>query len=111
MHSAQPSRKNAPAASAPSAPAIGVKTFGLPSRPLPARHGMLELWAILTASPWTLRHCAGPPRESVIAAVCILGDMNVDEIVARLSPAELRQVITIVGRSPNCYPPGVYAGP
>jgi hypothetical protein len=33
----------------------------------------------------------------------------VDEIIARLSPAELEQVNKIVGRSPNCYPPGVYA--
>ena len=32
-----------------------------------------------------------------------------DEIVARLSPAELGEVINIVGRSPSCYPPGVYA--
>ena len=31
-----------------------------------------------------------------------------DEIVAKLSPAELGQVINIVGRSPSCYPPGTY---
>jgi hypothetical protein len=34
---------------------------------------------------------------------------SVDEIVARLSSTELEQVINIVGRSPSCYPPGVYA--
>ena len=32
-----------------------------------------------------------------------------DEIVARLSPAELDQATKIVGRSPGCYPPGAYA--
>jgi hypothetical protein len=43
--------------------------------------------------------------ESVIAAICLLGDKSVDEIVARLSPDELEQVIKIVGRSPSGYPP------
>ncbi len=47
--------------------------------------------------------------ESVIAAVCLLGEKSVAEIVAKLSPAELGQVVNIIGRSPNCYPPGVYA--
>jgi hypothetical protein len=47
--------------------------------------------------------------ESVIAAICLLDAKSVDEIVAKLSPAELGQVINIVGRSPSCYPPGVYA--
>jgi hypothetical protein len=47
--------------------------------------------------------------ESVIAAICLLDEKSVDEIVARLSPAQLEQVIKIVGRSPSCYPPGAYA--
>jgi hypothetical protein len=47
--------------------------------------------------------------ESVIAAICLLEHRSVDEIVAKLSPAELGQVVNIVGRSPSCYPPGVYA--
>jgi hypothetical protein len=47
--------------------------------------------------------------ESVIAAICLLDEKSVDEIVAKLSPAELEQVVNIVGRSPSCYPPGVYA--
>ncbi len=47
--------------------------------------------------------------ESVIAAICLLEDRGVDEIVAKLSPAELEQVVNIVGRSPSCYPHGVYA--
>jgi hypothetical protein len=47
--------------------------------------------------------------ESVIAAICLLHEKSVDEIVAKLSPTELEQAINIVGRSPSCYPPGVYA--
>ena len=47
--------------------------------------------------------------ESVIAAICLLPVRSVDEIVARLSPAELGEVVNIVGRSPSCYPPGAYA--
>ena len=58
------------------------------------------------------RHSAGPPREgvpeSVIAAICLLDEKSVDEIVAKLSPVELEQVIKIVGRSPRGYPPGAY---
>ena len=46
--------------------------------------------------------------ETVIAAICLLETMSVDEIVARLTPAELEQVIKIVGRSPRGYPPGAY---
>jgi hypothetical protein len=49
--------------------------------------------------------------ESVIAAIfCLLHDeRSVDEIVARLTTAELEQVINIAGRSPQVYPPGAYA--
>ncbi len=47
--------------------------------------------------------------ESVIAAICLLGAKSVDEIVARLTAAELGQLINIIERSPNCYPPGAYA--
>jgi hypothetical protein len=46
--------------------------------------------------------------ESVIAAICLLEHRSVDEIVAKLSPTELGQVVNIVGRSPSCYPSGVY---
>jgi hypothetical protein len=46
--------------------------------------------------------------EAVIAAICLLETRSVDEIVARLTPAELEQVIKIVGRCPRCYPPGAY---
>jgi hypothetical protein len=44
--------------------------------------------------------------ESVIAAICLLDEKSVDEIVAKLTTAELEQVINIVGRSPRGYPPG-----
>ena len=37
--------------------------------------------------------------ETVIAAICLLETMSVDEIVARLTPAELEQVIKIVVRT------------
>ncbi len=46
--------------------------------------------------------------EAVIEAICLLPERSVDEIVAKLSPVELEQVIKIVGRSPRGYPPGSY---
>ncbi len=47
--------------------------------------------------------------ETVIAAICLLRERGVDEIVAKLTATELEQVIKIAGRSPQVYPPGVYA--
>jgi hypothetical protein len=44
--------------------------------------------------------------EDVIAAVLLLHERSVDEIVPKLSAAELDQVIKLVGRSPRVYPPG-----
>ena len=44
--------------------------------------------------------------ETVTAAICLLETRSVDEIVARLTPAELEQVIKIVGRCPRGYTPG-----
>ena len=44
--------------------------------------------------------------EDVIAAVLLLHQRRVDEIVPKLSAAELEQVIKLVGRSPRVYPPG-----
>ena len=46
--------------------------------------------------------------ESVIAAICLLDEKSVGEIVARLTTAELEQVFEIVGRSPRGYAPGAY---
>ena len=64
----------------------------------------------ITLDDYSLRWATaeGVP-ESVIAAICLLPVRSVDEIVARLSPVELGQVVNIVGRSPSCYPPGAYA--
>jgi hypothetical protein len=45
--------------------------------------------------------------EDVIAAVLLLHDRSVDEIVPKLSAIELEQVIKLVGRSPRIYPPGI----
>jgi hypothetical protein len=39
--------------------------------------------------------------EGVIAAVLLLHERSVEQIVAELSPAELEQVIKLVGRSPR----------
>ena len=44
--------------------------------------------------------------ETVIAAVLLLHERSVDEIVLKLSAAELEQLIELVGRSPSVYPPG-----
>ena len=48
--------------------------------------------------------------ETVIAAVLLLEEWGIgggiDEIVAKLGPGELEQVIKLVGRSPRCHPPG-----
>ena len=44
--------------------------------------------------------------EDVIAAVLLLHERSVDEIVPELDPAELENVILLVGRSPRLYAPG-----
>jgi hypothetical protein len=44
--------------------------------------------------------------EAVIAAVLLLHERSVDEIVPKLGAAELEQVIKLVGRSQSTYPPG-----
>ena len=43
----------------------------------------------------------------MIAAVLLLHERSMDEIVPKLSPAELEKVIVLVGRSPRLYPPGI----
>jgi hypothetical protein len=40
----------------------------------------------------------------------LLHEHSVDEIVAELRPGELEQVIKLVGRCTNCYPPGTFDG-
>jgi hypothetical protein len=45
--------------------------------------------------------------ETVIAAVLLLHERSVEEIVPQLSPPELEKVIELVGRSPRLYPRGI----
>jgi hypothetical protein len=44
--------------------------------------------------------------ETVIAAVLLLNERSVEEIVAELTAFDLEQVIKLVGRPPRVYPPG-----
>ena len=44
--------------------------------------------------------------ETVIAAIYLLRERGIADIVAKLRPGELEQVIRLVGRCPSCYPPG-----
>ena len=44
--------------------------------------------------------------ETVIAAVLLLHESTVEQIVVELSALEMEQVIKLVGRSPRVYPPG-----
>ena len=44
--------------------------------------------------------------EDVIAAVLLLHERSVEEIVPQLSLLELEKVIELVGRSPRLYPHG-----
>ena len=69
---------------------------------------MANLYGI-TLDDASLRWAAaeGVP-ESVIAAICLLHERSVEEIVAKLSPVKLEQVIKIAGRSPQFYPHGAY---
>ena len=45
--------------------------------------------------------------EDAIAAVLLLHERSVEEIVPQLSPLELEKVIELVGRSPRLYPRGI----
>jgi hypothetical protein len=44
--------------------------------------------------------------ETVIAAIYLLHERSVADIVVKLRPGELEQVIRLVSRCPSCYPPG-----
>jgi hypothetical protein len=44
--------------------------------------------------------------ETLIAAIHLLHERSIDEIVSKLRPDELEQVIKLVGRCPSSYPPG-----
>jgi hypothetical protein len=49
--------------------------------------------------------------ETVIAAIYLLHDTSVDEVVTKLTASELEQAIKLVGRCPSCYPPGTLEAP
>jgi hypothetical protein len=46
--------------------------------------------------------------ETIIAAVLLLDERDVEEMVGKLTPAELADVVRLVSRCPSCYPPVVY---
>jgi hypothetical protein len=61
----------------------------------------------VTLHPQSVRWAAAEGvHETVIAAVLLLHERSVDEIVPKLIATELEQVIKLVGRSPRLYPPG-----
>ena len=71
--------------------------------------GMTNRYGI-TLDPGAPRWAAAEGiSETVIAAICLLPERTIDEIVAKLTPGELEQVIEIVERSPKYYPPGALA--
>ena len=64
----------------------------------------------ITLDPGTQRWAvAEGVSETVIAAICLLPERSIDEIVAKLTPGELEQVIEILARCPSCCPPGALA--
>jgi hypothetical protein len=44
--------------------------------------------------------------EAIIAAIRLISERSVDEIVAKLTARELKQLIKLVGLCPSAYPPG-----
>jgi hypothetical protein len=68
--------------------------------------GMTNAFRIVLDSASVRRAAVEDVSETVIAAIYLLHERSVDEIVAKLRPGELEQVIKLVGRCPSCYPPG-----
>jgi hypothetical protein len=80
---------------------------GLPSGPEDPRPGR-EQPPSFDLLPHRLRWAAAEGvSEGVIAAVLLLHERSVEEIIPQLSPAELEKVIELVGRSPRLYPRGI----
>jgi hypothetical protein len=105
----------------PRTPAPGARYWRRPPawQPVHDRHDArdpLKSYLRVMANPYgvvlddaSLRWAAAESvSEAVIAAICLLETRSVDEIVAKLTPPELEQVIKIVGRSPRGYPPAAY---
>jgi hypothetical protein len=70
---------------------------------------MTNAFGVVLDSAGMRRAAAEEAPETVIAAIYLLHERSVDEIVAKLRPSELEQVIKLVGRCPSCYPPGTLA--
>ena len=110
-----------PPGALPTAPARGAQYCGRSPawQPVYDRHdardplksylrGMTNAYGVVLDDASLRWAAAESVSETVIAAICLLETRSVDEIVARLTPTELEQVIKIVGRSPRGYPPGAY---
>ena len=64
----------------------------------------------ITLDPGAQRWAAAEGvSETVIAAICLLPERSIDEVVAKLTLGELEQVIEILARYPSCCPPGALA--
>jgi hypothetical protein len=57
---------------------------------------------------WLRWAAAEGVSETVIAAVALLHERTVDEVVGKLTPAQLADVTRLVSRCPSGYPPGAY---
>jgi hypothetical protein len=73
--------------------------------------GMTNAFRIVLDSASVRRAAVEDVSETVIAAIYLLHERSVDEIVAKLRPGELEQVIKLVGRCPSCYPPAANIPP
>ena len=67
---------------------------------------MTNAFGVVLDSAGMRRAAAEGVPETVIAAIYLLREHNVDEIAAKLRPDELGHVIRLVNRCPSCYPPG-----
>ena len=67
------------------------------------------VWLITLDRAWTEWAAKHGVSAKVAAVLILLSQARpLDDIVAKLTPIELEQVIKIVGRSPRGYPPGAY---
>jgi hypothetical protein len=85
------------------APAIALDACSPPARYAAA---MINPYGITLDSASVRWAAAEGVSETIITAVLLLHERSLEEIVAKLRPGELEQVIKLVGRSPRVYPPG-----
>jgi hypothetical protein len=67
---------------------------------------MTNAFGVLLDSSAVRRAAVEDVSETVIAAIYLLPERSVADIVAKLRPGELEHVVKLVGRCPSCYPPG-----